>query len=167
MQSHALQAVHTVKMISPVTESGGPASHHSKANKEVRWVETKVCFILDARNLGLGRADAYLKADFPSLSHNYGARAFIDRVRGLHAETVQTAQTATLELVTGGLTALPTKMILLYHSAPSCLGSQHLQSHFGNWGKLCKEEELPARERWAHLQGTDGPRDGESDSVSG
>ena len=65
MQSHALQAAHTVKMISPVTESGGPASRHSKANKEVRWVETKVWFILDARNLGLGRADAHLKADFP------------------------------------------------------------------------------------------------------
>lgn len=159
MQSHALQAVHTVKMISPVTESGGPASHHSKANKEVRWVETKVCFILDARNLGVGRANAYLKADFPSLSHNYGARAFIDRVRGLHAETVQSAQTVTLELGIAinciwALTALPTKMILLYHSAPSCLGSQHLQSHFGNWRKLCKEE-LPARERWAHIQGTD------------
>ena len=103
----------------------------------------------------------------PSLPHNYGARAFIDRVRGLHTETVQSAQTVTLELVTGGLTALPTKMILLYHSAPSCLGSQHLQSHFGNWGKLCKEEELPARERWAHIQGTDWPRDGENDSVSG
>ena len=106
MQSYTLQAEHMVKMIPPVTESGGLASRQEKANKEDRWVETKVCFILDVHNLGMGRADACLKADFLLPPPQSWDKSFIDRVRGLHAETVQSAQTVTLELVTGGLTSV-------------------------------------------------------------
>ena len=35
-----------------VTESGSPAAGRSKANKEARLVERKICFISEAGNLG-------------------------------------------------------------------------------------------------------------------
>ena len=166
MQSHALQAEHAVKMIPSATESGGPASCHSKADKEVRWVETKVCFILDARNLGVGRADACLKADFLlALPQSWG-KSFYWQSEGVTCRNSSQLRQSPWNWSPVVWQALPTKMILLYQSALSCLGSQHLPSHFGNWGKLCTDE-LPARERWAHIQGTDWPTDGESDSVSG
>ena len=41
----------------------GPAAHCSKANKETRLVERKVCFILDAGNEGAGRMDSRPKAN--------------------------------------------------------------------------------------------------------
>ena len=40
--------------ISIVTENGVPVAHWSKANKEARLVERKVCFISDAGNWGWG-----------------------------------------------------------------------------------------------------------------
>ena len=41
----------------------GPAANCSKANKKARLVESKVCFILDACNLGWEGADFCPKAD--------------------------------------------------------------------------------------------------------
>ena len=54
----------------PVGESGvlGLAARRSKANKEARVVERKVCFVLDAGNWrgeGWGRGTLVPKADFP------------------------------------------------------------------------------------------------------
>ena len=66
-------------------------------------VERKVCFILEAGNLGAG---SYPKADSPppaTPSDEQWTRAFIDRGRGLHAETVQSALAVMLTLVMGGL----------------------------------------------------------------
>ena len=77
-------------------------------------VERKVCFILDAGNRGWGR-DPCPKAD--SLPDNQGARAFIDRGRGLHAEIIQSALTVIVKLVICGLTSV----ILI------SLGTVHLQ----------------------------------------
>ena len=53
----------------------GLAAHRSKANKEARLVERKVCFILDPGNWGWGRADVCPKANPPH--NNQGARALI------------------------------------------------------------------------------------------
>ena len=50
------------------------------------------------------RVDACPKADTPS--DNQGTRAFIDRGKGLHAETAQSAPTVILKLVTDGLTSI-------------------------------------------------------------
>ena len=44
------------------------------------------------------------KADFPP--DKQGMRAFIDRGRGLHAETTQPALTVIFRLVIGGLTGI-------------------------------------------------------------
>ena len=66
-------------------------------------MERKLCFILEAGNLGAG---SYPKADSPSPatpSDEQWTRAFIDRGRGLHAETAQLALAVMLTLVIGGL----------------------------------------------------------------
>ena len=52
-------------------------------------------------------------------ANNQGARAYIDRGRGLHAETAQSAPTVILKLVIGGLTSV----ILIV------LGTVNLQFH--------------------------------------
>ena len=64
--------------------------------------ERKLCFILEAGNLGVG---CYPKADLPppTPTDNQWTRAFIDRGRGLHAETAELALAVTLTLVIGGL----------------------------------------------------------------
>ena len=80
----------------PVTESGGPAARHSKANKEASWWKGKSA--LFRRLAGRwGRVDSCLKADFPTDSQ--WARAFIDGGRGLLAETAQSALIVILKLV--------------------------------------------------------------------
>ena len=66
-------------------------------------VEKKVCFILDAGN-GRGGLTPVQRPTPPT--DNQGARAFIDRRRGLHAETAQAALTVILKLVIGGLTSI-------------------------------------------------------------
>ena len=76
----------------------GPAPHCSKANKEARLAERKVCFILEASNGGRGRADSCPKAHWPP-TDSQGARAFTDGGRGLRAETAQSALTLILKLV--------------------------------------------------------------------
>ena len=83
----------------------GPAARRSKANEEARLVEMKVCFILDAGNKwgGWGGRTPVQRPTPPS-PDNQGARAFIDRGRGLHVETIQSALTGVLKLVISGLT---------------------------------------------------------------
>ena len=48
----------------------GLAAHCSKANKEARLVERKVCFILEAGNQGGRELDSCLKASCPSPTTN-------------------------------------------------------------------------------------------------
>ena len=61
-----------------------------KANRQVKLVERKVCFILDAGNCRGGMADICPKADSPNPDKQW-VSTFIDRVEraGLHAETPQ------------------------------------------------------------------------------
>ena len=82
------------------------AARCSKANKQPRLVERKVCFISDAGNWGQGRADVCPKADSQLPPVTSWARGFIDRRRGLHAGTGQSAVTVIFKLVTGGLTCI-------------------------------------------------------------
>ena len=82
------------------------AARCSKANKQPRLVERKVCFISDAGNWGQGRVDICPKADSRLPPVTSGARGFIDRRRGLHAGTEQSALTVIFKLVTGGLTCI-------------------------------------------------------------
>ena len=80
--------------------------HCSKVNKQARLVERKVCFHSDACNwLGEGWQKPIQRSTPPLLTTS-GARAFIDRQRGLHAETAQSALTVILKVVTGGLTSV-------------------------------------------------------------
>ena len=77
----------------------GPAARHSKAIKEARLVERKVCFILDVNNRGGGVGEGrLLSKGWPPAPDNQGTRDFIDRERGLHAEK-QSALTVILKLV--------------------------------------------------------------------
>ena len=106
----------------------GPAAHLSKANKQDRLVERKVCFISDASNWGQSPTPPALAAS--------GARAFIDRRRRLHAETAQSTLTVTFRLVISGLT----NVILVKYSSSSVPGSTC--SHFfeassWNCGGVC------------------------------
>ena len=70
--------VHEHRESLPLPKSGAQlAACLSKANKEARLVEMKICFILDASNsAGEGEADTCSNADLPP--DNQGARAFID-----------------------------------------------------------------------------------------
>ena len=58
-------------------------------------MERTVCFILDASNWGQG--DCCPKTD--TLLYSQGEIAFIDRGRGLYAETAESALTVILKLV--------------------------------------------------------------------
>ena len=81
-----------------VIKRWGLASRHSKANKEARLVERKVCFTLDASSQA-----SCPKAKSPHWQHNQWARAFVDRRRELRAEIAQLALTIIMTLVISGL----------------------------------------------------------------
>ena len=67
-------------------------------------VKRKVCFISDGGKWGaVGRWTFVQRPTLPSLTVS-GARAFIDRRKGLHGEIVQSALTVIFRLVIGGLT---------------------------------------------------------------
>ena len=69
-------------------------------------VERKVCFILYASDWGWGGEGGQLsKGQLPS-TDNQWVRAFIDRGRGLHAETAHSSVTVILKLVIDGLTGV-------------------------------------------------------------
>ena len=75
----------------------GVAARRSKANKQARLVEGKVCFISDAGNCG-GRVPEICPRLTPA-PDKQGVRVFTDRIffffleGRLHAETVQTSLT--------------------------------------------------------------------------
>ena len=89
---------HTATPMPCCNQKSGPAVHYSKANKEARLVEKKVCFILDASKHGA--VDFCQKDDLPPpTTDNQWTRAFIDQGRGLHTETAQPALTVILKSV--------------------------------------------------------------------
>ena len=80
----------------------GLASCCSKA----RLVERKVYFRCQPLGVGEGWAGGYLsRGRLPTLATS-GARAFIDRRRGLHAETAESALTFIFRLVIGSLISI-------------------------------------------------------------
>ena len=68
-----------------------------KANKEVRLVKRKVCYILDAATgiEGAGEEKQLSKSRLPPTDNQWGTD-FIDRQRGLHAKPAQSALTVIL-----------------------------------------------------------------------
>ena len=98
------------------------AAHCSKANKQAKLVEGRqeslLCF--KCWQLGRGRlVDICPKADFLPTSPpvaNSEARAFIDRRKGLHSGTAQSALTVTFKLLFSGLTTT----ILVVLGAVNC-----------------------------------------------
>ena len=84
----------------------GLAACHSRASKQARLVERKVCFNSHAGNQsGEGWQKLVQRSTSPPLTIS-GARAFIDRWRGLHAETAQSALTVIFKFVVDGLTSV-------------------------------------------------------------
>ena len=69
----------------------------------------KVCFILDAGK-GEGREGGLLSKVNSLHPDKQWARAFVDRGRGLHSETAQSAQMLILKVVIGGL---PTVILIV------------------------------------------------------
>ena len=65
-----------------VTKRRGQAAVWSKANKEARLTERKVCFISNVSMVGRGGGAPIPKANF-SHTNNLWARAFIDGGRGV------------------------------------------------------------------------------------
>ena len=65
-------------------------------------VERKICFLSDASNWQGEQTSVQRLTPDPRATS--GARTFIDRRRGLHAEMAQSSLTVIFKLVTGGLT---------------------------------------------------------------
>ena len=88
-------------MSSIVTERWGLVAQHSKASEHAMLVERKICFISDAGNCGGGQTSVQRPDTPPRHTHTnkQGIRNFIDRERGLHAETAQSALTVIWKLV--------------------------------------------------------------------
>ena len=109
---HFIQDIKVTGINLPVTSfsnwKSGQAACHSKARKEARWVERKVCFILDVINCRAGRADICPKADRPSPPWTSRGKKFYRRGgwRGLRAETAGSALTVFLKLVLCGLVSV-------------------------------------------------------------
>ena len=66
-------------------------------------VERKICFLSDASNWQGEQTSVQRLTPDPLATS--GARTFIDRRRGLHAEMAQSSLTVIFKLVTGGLTS--------------------------------------------------------------
>ena len=79
---------------------GGPAACHSKANKQAKLVERKVCFISDASNWGEAGGHPS-KGQLPA-SNKQGVRAFVDRVGGVTCRN----STVIFKLVISGLPSI-------------------------------------------------------------
>ena len=84
----------------------GLAAHHSKANKEARLVERKVCFISDAGNWGWRVADTCPKSNFAPAPDSGSLYRPSTGERGLRAETAQSSLTVIFKLVISGLTSI-------------------------------------------------------------
>ena len=65
-------------------------------------MERKVCFISDASNWGSAREQTSVQRQLATR----GARAFIDRRRGLHVDPAQSALIVIFKLVVGSLTSV-------------------------------------------------------------
>ena len=78
------------------------AVYFPKPNKQASVVERKACFLSDASNWQGGQISVQRLTPNPLASS--GARTFIDRRSGLHAEMAQSALPVIFKLVTGGLT---------------------------------------------------------------
>ena len=78
-------------------------AHHSKVNEEARLMKKNICFLMPTTRVRRGRTHIQRLSLTPE---NQGARLFIHRERGLHAETDQSALTVILKLVISSLTSI-------------------------------------------------------------
>ena len=78
------------------TQKWGRAARRSKANKEARLVERKVCFVSDAGNQS-GEGGLLSKGRLPPTDSQW-TRAFIDGGRGLPAENSTVGSDSHLEI---------------------------------------------------------------------
>ena len=89
---------------------GSPAACHSKANKQTRLVERKVCFISDASNCRGGwwtSVQRLTPHPPPTPAKKQGVREFTGRVGGgQHPETAQSSLTVIFRVVISGLTGI-------------------------------------------------------------
>ena len=94
-------------MLPKCVRGGCLAAHRSKANKQGRLVERKVCFISDAGKWRRGWQPSVQRPTQPS--DKQAVRAFIDKVVGVggqHAETAPSSLTVRFKLVISGLTSI-------------------------------------------------------------
>ena len=140
---HFIQVIKVTGINLPVTSfsnwKSGQAACHSKARKEARWVERKVCFILDVINCRAGRADICPKADHPSQPWTSRGKNFYRRGgwRGLRAETARSALTVFLKLV---LCSLVSVVFNNYRSSsvPGWVCLRFFEASSRTWGGLCR-----------------------------
>ena len=83
---------------------GGLAAHRSKASKQARLVERKVCYISSASNWWGRVVNICPKADSPH--DKQGVRASIDRVEGVTCRNSIVISNRHLQLVISGLTSI-------------------------------------------------------------
>ena len=88
----------------------GLATHRSKANKQARLVERKVCFISDA-SIWCGEGGRHLSKGrlrhTPPHSRQAEGESFYQHSGGqLHVETAQSSLTVIFKLVLSGLTSI-------------------------------------------------------------
>ena len=87
-----------------VIKRWGLAAHRSKASKQARLVERKVCYISSASNWWGRVANICPKADSPH--DKQGVRASIDRVEGVTCRNSIVISNRHLQLVISGLTSI-------------------------------------------------------------
>ena len=80
-----------------------PAAGHSKASKQVRLVERKVCFISDVGNWRGRMADVRPKADSPLTNRG---ESFYRQARGGYMQNQRSSLSVIFKLVISGLTSI-------------------------------------------------------------
>ena len=83
----------------------GPAAHLSKANRQSKLVERKVCFISDASRWCREEGGHLSKGWFPPSGSHWG-KSFYRQTEGTYAETVQSVLTVIFKLIICGLTSM-------------------------------------------------------------
>ena len=86
----------------------GLAACHSRASKQARLVERKVCFISNIGNCGWVRGGEWTSIQrlIPLHRQPVGQELFIDRSRRIQAETAQSSLTVIFKWVIGSLTSV-------------------------------------------------------------
>ena len=107
----------------------GPAAHLSKASRQSKLVERKVCFISDASRW-CREEDGHLSKGWFPPSGSHWSKSFYRQKEGTYAETAQSVQTVIFKLIICGLTS----MILVVLGTVNLQFQVHLFPFF--WGQF-------------------------------